>query len=70
MKDPLVIVAGMSATFRESAENRVSWECESVLDYFERANAFLALGNKTAGLRQKRCAPSAPAGANGKFGND
>jgi hypothetical protein len=56
MKDPLMIVAGMSVTFGESAENRVSWECESVLDHFERANAFLALGNKTLQLKPKRWA--------------
>jgi hypothetical protein len=56
MKDPLAIVAGMSVTFGESAETRVSWECESVLDHFERANAFLALGDKTAPLKQKRWA--------------
>jgi len=41
MKDPLIIVAGMSVKVGEHAEVPVrSWECESVLDHLERANAF------------------------------
>jgi hypothetical protein len=56
MKDPLITVSGMSVAFGGSAKTSMSWECESVLDHFERANAFLALGNKTNGLKQKRWA--------------
>jgi hypothetical protein len=57
MKDPLVTVAGMSVSFGEHPEHRaLSWECESVLDHFERARAFLALGNKAEQVKQKRWA--------------
>lgn len=56
MKDPLLIVSGMSVMFGESGRSTMSWECESVLDHFERAIAFLALANKTSGLKQKRWA--------------
>jgi hypothetical protein len=56
MKDPLMIVAGVSVTFGKSAGARMSSECESVLDHFERASAFLALGNKTPHLKLKRWA--------------
>jgi hypothetical protein len=47
MKNPEVIVAGMSVTFGEAAGPKMSWECESVFDHFERADAFLNLGDKT-----------------------
>jgi len=56
MKDPLMIVAGVSVTFGKPAGARMSWECESVLDHFERASTFLALGNKTPHLKLKRWA--------------
>ena len=56
MKDPPMIVAGVSVTFGKSAGARMSSECESVLDHFERACAFLALGNKTPHLKLKRWA--------------
>ena len=51
-----MIVAGVSVTFGKSAGARMSSECESVLDHFERACAFLALGNKTPHLKLKRWA--------------
>jgi hypothetical protein len=56
MKDPLMIVAGVSVRFGKPVGAKMSWECESVLDHFERASTFLALGNKTPHLKLKRWA--------------
>jgi hypothetical protein len=56
MKNPQVIVSGISVTFGESAGAKLSWECESVCDHFERANAFLILGDRTSQAKQKRWA--------------
>ena len=56
MKKPQVIVSGMSVTFGESAGPKMSWECESVFDHFERAHAFLIFGDKTSHLKPKRWA--------------
>ena len=56
MKNPQVIMNGMSVTFGESAGPKMSWECESVFDHFERAHAFLIFGDKTPHLKPKRWA--------------
>jgi hypothetical protein len=57
MKNPLITVTGMSLRVGDYTEVAVrSWECESVVDHFERAKAFFGLGNKSVNLKLKRWA--------------
>jgi hypothetical protein len=56
MKNPQVIVSGMSVRFGESAGPKMSWECESVCDHFERAHSFSILGDRASHAKPKRWA--------------
>jgi hypothetical protein len=55
MKDPQIIMGGMSVTFGASGP-LMSWERESVIDHSQRANAFLGLGDGSPQANLKRWA--------------